>query len=175
MKSFNLLALSCLVLPVACTPTLPLLATANTSMVEPKAANTTKRFESWRSYVPLLLPITKFDCTGNHLDMRDYEVALKNMRDWCDIGNKLGRKAETNAFINRNTKSYICNFGKTNGCNSAEILAMAEFLDKFCGPGKTGWVYMKDWRKAYGRDTRWSGGCKRNTPGFGMPRAELVN
>ncbi|KAK5651780.1 hypothetical protein OQA88_11647 [Cercophora sp. LCS_1] len=101
----------------------------------------------------LYLPISNATCTGNDLLANEYTNASAAMGHKCDDGIVIQRRWVL--FSRRgNSVAYGCSRGGPNPCSSDEFQSFNEYLDAKCGTWMTGWVYMKAWKKTYGRAVR---------------------
>lgn len=68
------------------------------------------------------------------------------------------------AWVSGHTQIFYCNYNLFNWetCDVGEYEAAHDLIDKQCGIGKGGWVWMADWKESIGRDPTNGDGTTRH-------------
>ncbi len=135
---------------------LQLLNTSDMAQARGKAANTESKPLNAR-HIPL--PVSKENCpVGRTMDMDDYLSTLSAFSQWCDRGGKIPKKRICYVIVGT-AVWYGCSAGGEQPCDSLEVNDADSSLNRVCGLTRPGWVYMKYWKKEYGRDVAGASIC----------------
>ncbi|KAK0652449.1 hypothetical protein B0T16DRAFT_454815 [Cercophora newfieldiana] len=96
------------------------------------------------------LPITWHLCTGQAIDIIDWESARSSFCAFCDAGGMIPRNGKVVFKVNH-AVAYGCSAGGDNPCSTTELMWFTHWLDDKCGFGMAGMADMQDWAKRYGR------------------------
>ncbi|KAK0645714.1 hypothetical protein B0T16DRAFT_390277 [Cercophora newfieldiana] len=99
------------------------------------------------------LPNPSTNCHNRALDVNDFGAALSAFNAVCDRGEYYPEN--TSMVVSAgNTMAYLCNYQNSNRCWSSESNEASRLMDQKCGSNGIGWVYVDQYKKSYGRESK---------------------
>lgn len=106
------------------------------------------------------LPIASSGCTNSWHNRDDYATVSRAFGQGCDRGAKIDGNSIMYYRVGSSI-AYGCSHGGQNPCSSNEFYQSDVFLDNKCGQWRSGWIWMEDWLKGYGRVLNGEEACGR--------------
>lgn len=106
------------------------------------------------------LPSQQIGCTsvGQQYAASDFETAQTNMLGFCDTGGQVS-PSSAKIFYSGTAAAYVCSYGGSNPCSTAEWTDANSTMDGACGAGNGAYSWIGDWAKTYGRDVAGASIC----------------
>lgn len=95
------------------------------------------------------IEVSHHKCFNTILNSTDLSKASRNMGAWCEhfevAPDSIYASVVNDAVV------YVCSERKQKPCNIIEWREVEAYLDKHCGPNMAGKVFLKKFKKYYGR------------------------
>jgi len=143
------------------TGTISLVYAYNATEIAPLVARTLATMNANTNTNPITrrgIPVAEKGCVGGVMNVEDLAAAYNLFTKWCDKGNQI-EGGHVNWSVAGSAAWYGCSYGDNNPCGTNEIAEASTIITQHCnGVNRPGWVWMKDWKKSYGRENSGDGG-----------------
>lgn len=95
------------------------------------------------------IEVSRHDCFDTVLNSTDLAKASINMGSWCE-NFKVAPNSIYASVVN-DAVTYVCSEGNEKSCNIIEWREAEAYLDEHCGSNVAGKVFLKKFKKYYGR------------------------
>ena len=131
-------------------------AIAKFEMLAPISSNHTvdsSTLEARQRNVPPPLEKPQTQCGNANINRGDFDRIKEEFKKMCDKAESFPGNSGI-LITYGNAIAYMCNYEFANRCWAQEYDEASGLVDRQCGTGRSGTVYVDRWKKSYGRDAK---------------------